>query len=309
MSTPIVYDVNVLVDAAPAKGGDPLAWPSLPPRTNNSAADTIGAVNARRDFALWLSPHIIRNTRRVLIDIRGYDAAEVDQYIDVLTEIAHGSGGGVIDPPRTVHVNEDYEDNLILDLAAHVNAVMIVSSDKHLVDMPLWRGTPVLRPRDFAARTDAAWRSRSRSNQPSTTDLIRRRMEKEAAAGLNAHHADAAIAAGTPDSYRNLRDEFGRNLDRLTEIVGGWNRFSTTMQPRIALWEKNLAVITTRVADVDNIASSNPEVAHDALTTLNAKLDFALDRMDPRRRAQQPGKARPRFTEDRQPRNDLEYGS
>lgn len=290
MGTPVVYDVNVLVDAAPAHGGDALSWPSLPPRTGSAPRDAIGAINDRRDFSLWLSPHIIENTRRVLGDY-GYPSAEVDQYIDVLVEIAEGSGGGVVDPPRTVHANRDFEDNLILDLAAETNAVMIVSSDKDLLDMPMWRGTPVIRPKDFAGRADAAWRGRTRAEQQSTTDLMRRRMEKASSEALNSHHADHALQPSTPESYRQLREVFDADHARLTEIVGGWNPHNDKVRPRIEQWQKNLAFASRQAAEADALVETNPDIAHQALSALEAKLDFALDKMDPRR--PQGGKAQP----------------
>lgn len=282
-TTPVVYDINVIVNAAPAKGGDPLSWPSLPPRTSNSPADAIGAINAHRGYALWLSPHVLKNARRIMTDIKGYDRAEVDRYLEVVTEIAHASGGGVVDPPRTVHVNRDHEDNLILDLAAHVDALLIVSADKDLLDMPLWHGTPVLHPRDFAGRVDASWRRQPKNTEPSTTDLIRRRIQKEIAERTRDHQADFALAPGTPDSYRRLRIRLDANCARLDEIVSGWNAENPAMKPRIAQWAKNLEIAATRAAEIDTVSATSPDTAQDALTTLNARLETALDRMDPRR--------------------------
>jgi predicted nucleic acid-binding protein len=49
----------------------------------------------------------------------------------------------------------DYEDNLVLDLAAEVGAILIVSHDTDLLSMSPWRGTPVLTPVAFAAKVDA----------------------------------------------------------------------------------------------------------------------------------------------------------
>lgn len=286
MKKPVVYDVNVLVNAAPAKGGDPLKWPALPPRTGNGPADAIGAINSRQEFALWLSPHILRNTRRVLIEIRGADPEETDRYLDVLEELAVSSGGGIVDPPRTVHDNRDHEDNLILDLAAEVDADLIVSADKDLVDMQVWRGRPLIRPDDFAKRVDAAWRNRPRTSHASTSDLIRRRIEKDAAERLHDHHVDAAMVAGTPSAYERLRDEFDQNAARLDEIVGTWNADNPTMKPRIEQWRKNLTVAASRASEIDQVAVISPEIAQDALTALNARLDFALERMDPARAPQ-----------------------
>ena len=48
-----------------------------------------------------------------------------------------------------------HEDNLILDLAAEVGALLIVSNDTDLMSMSHWRGTPNLAPVAFAAKVDA----------------------------------------------------------------------------------------------------------------------------------------------------------
>jgi hypothetical protein len=68
-------------------------------------------------------------------------------YLAVITEAAEHSGGGLLaDVPRTVHDCPDYEDNLVLDLAAEVGAMLIVSNDTDLLSMSPWRGTPILTP-------------------------------------------------------------------------------------------------------------------------------------------------------------------
>jgi predicted nucleic acid-binding protein len=54
--------------------------------------------------------------------------------------------------PRTVHDCPDHEDNLVLDLAAEVGAMLIVSNDTDLLSMCPWRGTPVLTRAAFAAK-------------------------------------------------------------------------------------------------------------------------------------------------------------
>ena len=74
----------------------------------------------------------------------------------VISEAAEHSGGGLLaGVPRTVHDGPDHEDNLVLDLAAEVGAMLIVSSDTDLLSMSPWRGTPVLTPAAFAAKVEA----------------------------------------------------------------------------------------------------------------------------------------------------------
>ena len=160
-SAGVVFDVNVLVQAVLAGHSTFTTWPTLPPTSDNPAADCVGIVNDAREFSLWLSPHILANTARVL------SAASLPEdlcleYTQVLAEIADASQGGVVDPPRTVFDCADFEDNFILDLAAHVGAVILVSDDTDLTAMSPWRATPILRPHEFASRVDAARRARRR---------------------------------------------------------------------------------------------------------------------------------------------------
>jgi len=149
----------VLIQAIVSGHSEFVTWPTLPPTTENSAADCVGVVNDAREFALWLSPHILSNTVRVLAEY-GFDEEFIADYVALLAEIAVESGGGTLDPPRTVHDCPDHEDNLILDLASHVGALLIVSDDTDLTAMSPWRATPILRPREFASRVDAARRAR-----------------------------------------------------------------------------------------------------------------------------------------------------
>ena len=312
----VVYDVNVLLNAAPAKGASPLVWPRLPAPSGNPDAEAVGVANDRRDFALWLSPHILKNTRRVMTVNWKYDEAEVEAYLDVLVEIANRSGGGVVDPPRTVHVNRDHEDNLIIDLAAEVDARLIVSNDTDLTSMPLWRGTPVVRPTAFRDLVANEWRKRGRSTEPSTTDLMKRRLEKEAAAKANAHAADSAVAPTAPDSYRTLRAEFDANHARATEIVDGWNPHNAALQPRIELWKKVLPGFANQAAQADLLAATEPDAAESVLVTINTKLDFALERMDPRRAARTGARSaaakqlrRPVFDDEPAATDERQFGS
>lgn len=171
---PVVYDINVLIDAVTSRSADFYTWPQLPAKTTNPYADCLGVVNDNHDFALWLSPHILRNVERVLVEAYGYDVALAREYLTVLEAIAVESGGGIVDPPRVAHVNPDHEDNLILDLAVHSGAMLVVSSDSHLLDMPTWRSTAVIHPRDFASRVDAKRRhEHTRPRTPSTTETMR----------------------------------------------------------------------------------------------------------------------------------------
>jgi predicted nucleic acid-binding protein len=162
VATPVVFDVNVLVQAI-ATGNSPYhSWPSPPPTSGNPFADCLGIINDAAEFALWLSPHILDNTLRVLAAVVGTPKDEAEDYREILVELADASGGGVLTPPRTVHDCRDDEDNLVLDLAAEVGALLIVSEDTDLTSMSPWRGVPILRATQFTARVDAMRRHRRR---------------------------------------------------------------------------------------------------------------------------------------------------
>lgn len=160
MLVPVTLDVNVFV-AAVATGHDDFAsWPSPPPVRGNYAANVVGVMNDAREYALWLSPHILRNVVRVLTDAEGFgwtaDAAK--DYAEVLVDIADASGGGVCDPSDVVTDCADFEDNRILECAQASGSALIVSNDVDLISMSPWRGTPILHVSDFIKRVDVARR-------------------------------------------------------------------------------------------------------------------------------------------------------
>ncbi|MHB8509464.1 MAG: PIN domain-containing protein [Candidatus Dormibacteria bacterium] len=160
----VVVDINVLVDAVTAQ--EPAAtfesWPSPPPIRGDPAANSLGVLNDAREFALWLSPHILEGTGRVLREYFGWSLVRAAQYLDVLERIAARSGGATIAPELVISDCEDWEDNRILELAAESGAVLIVSSDRHLLEMSPWSGTPVVDPRTFVAKVDAMRRAQGR---------------------------------------------------------------------------------------------------------------------------------------------------
>jgi hypothetical protein len=161
---PVVVDVNVLVAAVTGGHDSFWSWPSPPPVRGNFAANVVGILNDAREFALWVSEHILVNVVRVLTGVPpdgyGWDASAAPSYVEVLVEITDASGGGVARPAVTVTDCSDHEDNRILEAAAASNAVLIVSDDTDLLALTPWRGTPVVTSKEFVNRTDAMRRSR-----------------------------------------------------------------------------------------------------------------------------------------------------
>lgn len=162
MPIPVVFDVNVLVSAG-AGGNSPFrSWPSPPPLSGNPSADSVGVIVDGAEFSLWLSPHILDETARVLLEVLGWDPTPAEQFTTVLAAAAEHSGGGNVDPPRTVHDCPDWEDNLVLDLVVDCGALMLVSNDTDLLAMSPWHGIPVVTPAQFASRVDGMRRHRRR---------------------------------------------------------------------------------------------------------------------------------------------------
>lgn len=164
MTTPasVVFDVSVIVGAAVGGVSPFRSWPAVPPTTANPFADCMGIIVDAHEFALFVSPHIVDNTKRVLDNVFKWEDPSIQAFVGVLTRTVVGSGGDVVEPPRQVHDCADFEDNLILDLAVEVGALLVVSDDADLTSMSPWRGTPILRPREFAARVDGMRRHRRR---------------------------------------------------------------------------------------------------------------------------------------------------
>jgi len=157
--------VNVLVGAVASGTTKFESWPSPPPVSDNPFADCLGIANDAREFALYLSEHILATTVYVLTHRDhgfGWDVTHASDYVEVLLDIAAASGGAILDPDARVSDASDDEDNRILELALACDADLIVSDDAHLTELSPWRGRPVLRPAEFTARTDAMRRAERR---------------------------------------------------------------------------------------------------------------------------------------------------
>lgn len=170
---PIVYDVNVFVNAALSDPDRLLEWPVLPSRGDVPDADCIGVINDAREFSLYVSEHILSNVEKVLHSKFGWDPEDAMDYTDLIVEIASESGGGYVDRTVSSEYCKDEEDRNILSLASDVGAVAIVSEDADLTELSPWKGRPILRSHEFADRVAAMRRTGPRIGPPSTTDRIK----------------------------------------------------------------------------------------------------------------------------------------
>jgi predicted nucleic acid-binding protein len=147
----VVFDIHVFVHNML---NDESTWPEvspLPPKTGSAAADCISLAFDALEVRLYISPHIIRNTVRILRDTEHSDSV-IDAYIEALVDIVDISGGAVVDPLPLDHGVRDHEDNRILDLVLAVDADILVSDDNDLTSLSPWNGRPILRPYEFVNR-------------------------------------------------------------------------------------------------------------------------------------------------------------
>jgi predicted nucleic acid-binding protein len=147
----VVFDINVFVQNAV---DDESVWPEiepLPPATGRAAADCVSIAFDGVDVRLFLSPHIVENTIRILAHL-GHTDAGIAGYIEALLDIVEMSGGAVLDPPQQDHGIGDHEDNLILDLMLAADADVLVTDDTDLTVLNPWNGRVILRPYEFVNR-------------------------------------------------------------------------------------------------------------------------------------------------------------
>lgn len=149
----VVLDINVYLDyIRGGKGRLLLPAPGEIP-SGSPAADTLSLAFDDR-FALFASPHILRNINRVMRE-DGQSEQVRRRFVEFVAETCELSGGAIVDPVVRDHAIGDHEDNHILSLARdpHVDADAVVSSDHHLLDIgPVWNGRLIMRPAKFAQR-------------------------------------------------------------------------------------------------------------------------------------------------------------
>lgn len=148
----VVFDVNVYINAFTDSDSTFPLIEVVPPTSGNWAADAISLAFDGEDFELFTSPHIMRNLVRVLKIRLGVQDRLIEMASLAVTEIVHQSGGSIVEPSRQTSENRDYEDNLILDLAFAVDALVIVTNDSDLLEMNPWNGRLILTPKEFVAR-------------------------------------------------------------------------------------------------------------------------------------------------------------
>lgn len=145
----VVFDVNVYLDAIAGPNSTYPYLSAVPPRSSNDAADCLSLALDGEDFELYVSPHILSNTSRVLQHEMKVKSKTVGAILTGITEIVHLTGGSIVDPERINHDQKDFEDNLILDLVRRTEALILVTSDAELLSQNPWNGRLILSPKKF----------------------------------------------------------------------------------------------------------------------------------------------------------------
>jgi putative PIN family toxin of toxin-antitoxin system len=98
-------------------------------------------------FQLLVSPMIIREIARVLRNDFEWQEDGIQVLVRRIVEVA---GAGLIAPRTTVYaVTADPDDNRILECAVDGRADLMVSNDRHLLDLKAYDGIPIVGSVDF----------------------------------------------------------------------------------------------------------------------------------------------------------------
>jgi putative PIN family toxin of toxin-antitoxin system len=121
-----VLDTNILISAFVFPGGAP-------------EAVYRAALEGRLD--LVTSPPLLAELGRVLADKFGWEGPMAEAAVAQVARI-----GTVVRPRRAISViEEDPSDDRVLEAAAEGEANMIVSGDRHLLQLRQWHGIRVVR--------------------------------------------------------------------------------------------------------------------------------------------------------------------
>ena len=125
-----MLDTNVLVSAFVFPGGSP---------------ERVYRLALERQIPLITSPALLTELVRVLIDKFGWDASRAEEGGGRVGQLAE-----LVEPKEGVgDISADPADNRVLEAALAGNADVIVSGDRHLLDLGEWRGIRNLNPATF----------------------------------------------------------------------------------------------------------------------------------------------------------------
>ena len=124
-----VYDTNVFVSAFVVPG---------------SKGEQAFLLAHRRQVELYSSVPILTETAGILRRKFNQPEKDVRAALKMM-----GRSAIIVRPSRKVTVLKDLPDNRILECALAAQAEVIVSGDRHLLDLKQFEGVPILRLADF----------------------------------------------------------------------------------------------------------------------------------------------------------------
>lgn len=165
MTVEVVFDATLLTAATAFAGSSWLEWPSIPPVTHHAEQDCLAVVASAprfdHDFGLMVSRELLAQVEVALAEDVGLRRRDIDDYLVGVLTLARGSGGGVATDPTTPTIGAGPFVDVPLRLAAGRRR-LLVASHPELLDLgPRWGpdGVPIMSPRQFATRVDAARRA------------------------------------------------------------------------------------------------------------------------------------------------------
>ncbi len=130
----IVLDTNVLISALFWNGNERILLDKC--RT--------------KEHEMVLSPYILEELGRVLDLKFSLPKDKIADYSQDLILISR-----FVIPSKDIHIiEEDPTDNMILECAVGGNADLIISGDKHLLNLEEYEGIKILNTRDFLSEND-----------------------------------------------------------------------------------------------------------------------------------------------------------
>jgi putative PIN family toxin of toxin-antitoxin system len=110
-------------------------------------ADEVLALARTQAILLFVSPSILQEVEGVLLSKFQWSAARTRQAIAGIREFAQ-----VVQPKESVHVIKDDEpDNRVLECALEAQADVLITGDRHLRQLRIFRNIRILSPGDFLA--------------------------------------------------------------------------------------------------------------------------------------------------------------
>jgi uncharacterized protein len=133
----VVVDTNVLVSALVFPGGVP---------------EQVYRLGIEGRITLVTSPPLLAELGRVLTDKFGWQDDYVGAAVAQLVRI-----GGIVEPVEGISViADDPDDDRVLEAAQAAGAAVIVSGDRHLLNLGRWGEVAILSPAAFLADLSSA---------------------------------------------------------------------------------------------------------------------------------------------------------